>query len=164
MGEIIYFKIKIEMKLFRSIYFIFCVRGAVNPECPSEPARETCELDCTNEYVDCVVECVGDSDCISQCMRQTVACEEVCPCHDDCFDGCPCEPRSEYCLACKYEYRDEYFYCEDQCSFRFINCTDTCKGPTDTECYDRCHNQFVKERKNCPCMENCKAGCPCPNY
>ena len=119
-------------------------------------ARETCELDCTNEYVDCVVECVGDSDCISQCMRQTVACEEVCPCHDDCFDGCPCEPRSEYCLACKDEYRDEYFYCEDQCSFRFINCTDTCKGPTDTECYDRCHNQFVEERKNCPCMENCK--------
>jgi len=89
-------------------------------------------------------------------MRETVACEEVCPCHDECYDGCPCEPRSNYCIPCEEEFFHEYVKCEDECSFRFINCTDTCGIPWDQDCYDQCENQFKQDRKDCPCKENCK--------
>ena len=52
----------------------------------------------------CVIECGEDITCISDCTRADFECLAPCPCHDDCFDGCPCENGSDYCLPCREEF------------------------------------------------------------
>merc|ERR550534_2627529 len=95
------------------------VFAAKNEECPanSEGAAERCEGACQDSYIACVIECGEDITCISDCTRADFECLAPCPCHDDCFDGCPCENGSDYCLPCREEFAQG---CMINCSTREV--------------------------------------------
>merc|ERR1712131_98621 len=156
-------RVLISMKLLSLVLSL--VFAAKNEECPanSEGAAERCESACQDSYIECVIECGEDITCISDCTRADFECLAPCPCHDNCFDGCPCENGSEFCIPCREEFAQDYFKCEDAASFRFLDCSVSCHI-LDHACYDRCQDKLIDEVKGCPCMERCPLGCPCPEY
>ena len=40
-----------------------------------------------------------------------------------------------------------------------IQCFKSCSGAS--ACINKCNEDFGENMKNCPCMDNCKNGCPC---
>ena len=157
------------MKLITSI-FVACSGNSltreINTECPSLDQLEACEGDCEAENLACIKGCDNDTHCISGCTREFAACTEVCPCYTSCFDGCPCEYSSQYCeeeLSCEEIHLDEYKICADQVHESLMECINQCP-PFDTACDHDCSAESEKELQNCPCMNKCEGGCPCPNY
>ena len=39
-------------------------------------------------FVNCVSSCESDASCTSSCNREFFACNDECPCHENCPDGC----------------------------------------------------------------------------
>lgn len=136
---------------------------SINPNCNFPDEAVQCEDDCLEALTVCYRDCVDDHDCINNCMRQHSMCFDSCPCHSDCYDGCPCQTESIYCLECEEKYESEFGRCQTKqreiLNTCFINC-DT----YDDDCESRCFIKYKMTLKNCPCMENCENGCPCPNY
>ena len=79
------------------------VRYESYPRLGSQATRIHSQLTYENRK-GCVIECGEDISCISDCTRADFECLAPCPCHDDCFDGCPCENGSDYCLPCREEF------------------------------------------------------------
>lgn len=74
------------------------VLAATNENCTDTELEARCVADCEEAFTECIIDC-GENDpvCVSECSRQSVQCMTLCPCHDNCFDGCPCSFQSQYC-------------------------------------------------------------------
>ena len=59
-----------------------------NDSCPDLELLQSCEVDCTSNFVGCQASCGDEFECLSSCQRQYVQCSESCPCNKDCFNGC----------------------------------------------------------------------------
>jgi len=60
-------------------------------ECLFTETQAKCESACETFYVECVLKCAGETECVKTCNRQSVECEDDCPCHANCPNGVPCE-------------------------------------------------------------------------
>jgi len=137
----------------------------INEQCPSFQLDllAACESDCERANVNCIKDCGNDGHCVSACTREFAACMDVCPCSNSCFDGCPCPYASKYCETCESTHVDEYELCSDKVHAELMSCINACP-PFDTSCDHDCAVQSEIALQNCPCMDNCQGGCPCPNY
>ena len=57
---------------------------------------------------------------------------------------------------------DDWHRCEDGLQIELGECFEGCG--TDSLCLIDCSSDFEIALKDCPCMENCPDGCPCPNW
>ena len=57
-----------EMKLF--LLFSVC-QAVLNPDCLDQEKAQTCADDCTEVFLDCLVACGSDNNCIMQCSRDS---------------------------------------------------------------------------------------------
>ena len=136
---------------------------SINPNCKDSDEAIQCEDDCLSGLTTCYNNCKDQHDCINDCMRQHSVCYDSCPCHSDCYDGCPCPTTSVYCLECEEKFENEFNDChQDQISL-LGSCLGDCDGHDD-DCETKCFIKYKISSKNCPCMENCENGCPCPYY
>ena len=135
----------------------------INTECPSLDQLALCESDCESENLSCLKGCNNDQQCVAGCTRDFAACTEVCPCYTSCFDGCPCEYESKYCDSCEAMHADEYKLCAEWVHQILMECLNECP-PFDTSCDHECAAESEKHLQWCPCMNQCKDGCPCTQY
>ena len=75
-----------------------CPQGCVNCEnaickcrnVDSNPDYLAC-LDSVEEtYVRCLLDCDHETDCLAECVREYEENKKVCPCEENCPNGCPC--------------------------------------------------------------------------
>ena len=57
---------------------------------------------------------------------------------------------------------DDWHKCEDRLSLELGKCFEGCG--TDSSCLIQCTKDFEIALNDCPCMEGCPDGCPCPNW
>ena len=72
-----------------SFGFIGLALGQLQP-CENTEGLFQCEIDCNEEYADCLANC-EETSCMSECSRKHSGCMNGCPCHGECADGCPCD-------------------------------------------------------------------------
>jgi len=122
-----------------------------------------CEDTCADVHLKCMINCNGDSQCVSACTRTLTNCLDNCPCHINCYEGCPCPNDNDFCVThCHENFKDEYDICRNDLREQLFKCEDDCHF--NPECEHQCFVNYENEMKNCPCMENCSKGCPCPGF
>merc|ERR1712126_110170 len=122
-----------------------------------------CTEQCVGYLVECVAECNNDPVCISMCAREESKCVDSCPCHTDCMEGCfGCE--HPLCNQCDgdIDENEDFHRCEDSLAAELAQCLASCGG--SSSCIIGCSTNYENGFKNCPCMEGCPKGCPCPEW
>ena len=112
--------------------------------------------------------CAGDTVCQSDCNRAHTEALRFCPCHANCFNGCPCTYESDFCVGvydtCLQDNHDENEVCRSWAQQRWNKCLNGCE-PFDAGCENICTNSFEVDIASCPCNQRCMDGCPCQgNY
>ena len=89
---------------------------------------------------------------------------KFCPCHANCFNGCPCTYESDFCVGvydtCLQDNHDENEVCRNWAQQRWNQCLNDCE-PFDAGCENICTNSFEVDIASCPCNQKCMDGCPC---
>jgi len=132
----------------------------VDPNCPDYDLSLICVTKCDEQLLQCTSSC-SDSNCLLDCNRAWAICDNSCPCHADCIDGCKgCE--NPICF-CNGDYNAEnQEACFNKTSKTLGQCILDCKD--DSSCEAACVSSFKSEHSECPCQENCPSGCPCDSY
>jgi len=165
---------KINMTLMKPILALFFAvfatasdRGHdrhINPNCGDYGTAIECEDACQDVNFKCIINCNGDGQCVSACTRTFTNCLDNCPCHINCYEGCPCPNDNDFCVIhCHDKFKDEYDVCHNDLRAQLFKCEDDC-GPFNPECEHQCFVNYENQMKNCPCMDNCPEGCPCPAF
>ena len=70
--------------------------------------------------------------------------------------------RFNHFLQCGPEDIDDFHTCEDALSIELGECFEGCGAIS--ACIIQCTDDYEAAVKDCPCMEGCPGGCPCPNW
>ena len=57
---------------------------------------------------------------------------------------------------------EDFHRCEDSLATELAQCLASCGG--SSSCIIGCSTNYENGFKNCPCMEGCPKGCPCPEW
>ena len=142
-----------------------------------------CQERCVELTYKCIIECdPSDQLCITACLREDTTCIQgkrtqfesemvfsgnftlyylACPCESECIDGCEgCH--NPVCQCKEKRENPEWNSCIDSNSIKLGRCMYDCND--DLECETDCTQQFKSRQQNCPCEDNCSAGCPCDDF
>ena len=153
------------MKTFEKMRFIlkFWLLAFVlaSEQCADHILGEACVGYCSTINVECIEKCSGNRNCIEFCNSNQAKCINSCPCYGECADGCgDCE--SSFCQCVDPESNSDFINCERYFTGVYVDCASDCGS--DLACNSVCARQFDENMKQCPCQEQCPAGCPCPQY
>ena len=124
------------------------------------------------------MECGTDLTCVSGCSRTVNECMNGesfvfvgskrtgwildCPCLLNCPLGCK-DCRHPMCNCIVPEDSIEYFDCSSSAEEKEKRCVVDC-GIHNTTCHQSCEETYNNTITACPCMDDCKKGCPCDGY
>ena len=95
----------------------------LNKDCLDQDKAALCADDCTEVFLVCLAACGSDNNCIMQCSRDSVDCTELCPCYDNCPNGCPCTYANDYCSTteetCHLQNEQQIVECDEDAYVKF---------------------------------------------
>ena len=65
-------------------------------------------------------------------------------------------------FKCTIDDIDDFHRCEDSLSIELRKCFEACGAVS--ACIVECSAKYEEALNECPCMEGCPGGCPCPGW
>ena len=110
----------------------------------------------------CLEDCDGGTTCSFDCGTEAADCIYHCPCYPGCPSGCE-DCNSAFCKCRDYQSNPDFLACEQHYREVYTACIVACDAG-DVRCLAACSRDLDLNLMECPCMKNCRNGCPCENY